>query len=37
MVIAYAMNRMSPELLGDTRGIGIITAAYVAALTAATV
>ena len=30
MTITYAMNRMSPELLGDARALGIATAAYVA-------
>jgi CubicO group peptidase (beta-lactamase class C family) len=35
MTITYAMNRMTPELMGDTRGTAIATAAYGALFTAA--
>ena len=35
MTVTYAMNRMSPELLGDERALGIATAAYGAFFTAA--
>ena len=30
MSVAYAMNRMFPELVGDLRAFGIILAAYTA-------
>lgn len=36
MSLAYAMNRMAPELMGDMRAVGIVSAAYTA-LAAATV
>ena len=35
MSITYAMNRMSPELMGDARALGIATAAYAVLFTAA--
>jgi CubicO group peptidase (beta-lactamase class C family) len=35
MSITYTMNRMTPELLGDARALGIATAAYTALFTAA--
>jgi CubicO group peptidase (beta-lactamase class C family) len=34
MSIAYAMNRMFPELIGDMRAAGIVTAAYTSLATA---
>ena len=35
MSVAYAMNRMSPEVVGDMRGVGVLFAAYAALATAA--
>ena len=34
MSVAYAMNRMFPELIGDMRAANIVTAAYTALATA---
>lgn len=32
MTISYVMNKMAADLLGDTRGVGIVASAYAAAL-----
>jgi len=32
MTVAYVMNRMESGLVGDQRGIGIVTAAFTSAL-----